>query len=109
MELKNAFSSYLDRYTEIHKELNFNSQKQRNGMTQLMSRFIIDRNIYTHGVLRIQRPKELFVIDYIENRKVKVRAEITLQILESFLQISHLLKGLLNEIGAFYRKKNLER
>jgi len=105
MSLRGVFSSFLDRYTEIHTESNFNSRKQRSGMTKLMFAFITDRNIYTHGILRIQRPEEVFVIDYIEHKKLKVRAEVTLQILESFLQISTLLKNLLNEVGAFYRRK----
>jgi hypothetical protein len=100
-----AFSFFLHRYTEIHNEPNFNSRKQRSAMTKLMFAFITDRNIYTHGILRIQRPEEVFVIDYIENKKVKVRVGISLQILESFLQISSLIKSLLNEIGTFYRKQ----
>lgn len=104
MALRDVFSDFLDRYTEIHSELNFNSKEQRKGMTKLMFAFISDRNIYTHGVLRIQRPEELFVIDYIENKKEKARVEVTIQVLESFLQISDLLKSLLNEIGIFYRK-----
>jgi hypothetical protein len=106
MRLRDVFSSFLDRYNEIHNESNFNSKNQRKGMTKLMFAFITDRNIYTHGVLRIQRPEEVYVIDYIENKKAKVRVEVTLQVLESFLQISDLLKSLLNEIGAFYRKAN---
>jgi hypothetical protein len=109
MRLRDVFSSFLKRYTEIHNELNFNSEKQRSSMTKLMFTFITDRNIYTHGLLRIQRPEETFVIDYIENKKVKVRVEVTLQVLESFLQISSLLKSLLNEIGAFCRKAENKR
>lgn len=104
MRLRDVFSSFLEKYTEIHNESNFNSKNQRRGMRKLMFGFITDRNIYTHGVLRIQRPEEFFVIDYIENKKVKVKVGVTLQILESFLQISGLLKSLLNEIGVFYRK-----
>jgi len=104
MALRGVFSDFLDKYTDIHDEPNFNSKNQRKDMTKLMFSFITDRNIYTHGVLRIQRPEEVFVMDYIENKKEKARVEVTLQILESFLQISDLLKSLLNEIEAFYRK-----
>jgi hypothetical protein len=104
MVLRDVFRDFLDKYTDIHNESNFNSKDQRKGMTKLMFSFITDRNIYTHGVLHIQRPEEVFVIDYIENKKEKARVEVTLQVLESFLQISDLLKNLLNEIGAFYRK-----
>ncbi len=106
MGLRDIFSFFLDRYTEIHNEPNFNSKNQRKDLTKLMFTFITDRNIYTHGALRIQRPEDIFVIDYIENKEAKVRVEVTLQVLESFLKISDLLKSLLNEIGAFYRKAN---
>lgn len=104
MTLRDVFSNFLDNYPDIHTESNFNSKNQMKGMTKLMFSFITDRNIYTHGVLRIQRPEDVFVIDYIENKKEKARVEVTLQVLESFLQISDLLKSLLNEIGSFYRK-----
>lgn len=104
MGLRDVFSDFLDKYIDIQSELNFNSKKQRKGLTKIMFSFITDRNIYTHGVLRIQRPEEVFVVDYIENKKEKARVEVTLQVLDSFLQISDLIKNLLNEIGAFYRK-----
>jgi hypothetical protein len=104
MALRDVFSDFMETYTDIHSESNFNSKKQRKGMTKIMFSFITDRNIYTHGVLRIQRPEEVFVIDYIENKKEKARVEVTLQALDSFLQISNLIKTLLNEIGNFYRK-----
>jgi len=78
MALRDVFSEFLDKYTDIHDESNFNSKNQRKGMTKLMFSFITDRNIYTHGVLRIQRPEEVFVIDYIENKKEKARVEVTL-------------------------------
>jgi phosphatidate phosphatase PAH1 len=104
MALRDVFSDFLEKYADIHNESNFNSKNQRKGMTKLMFSFITDRNIYTHGVLRIQRPEEVFVIDYIENKKEKARVEVTLQCLESFLQLSDLIKSLLNEIGTFYRK-----
>lgn len=105
MALRDIFSEFLDEYTNIHAEINFNSKKNRKELTKLMFAFITDRNIYTHGILRIQMPKEIFVIDYIENKRETVRVEVSLQVLESFLQISSLLKVLLNEIGTFYRKE----
>ncbi len=106
MALRDLFSEFLDNYKDIHNESNFNSKNQRKGMTKLFFAFITDRNIYTHGVLRIQRPEEVFVIDYIENKKEKARVEVSIQALESFLTISDLLKSLLTEIGTFYRKQN---
>jgi len=103
MGLRDVFRDFLNRYTDIHSESNFNSKQQRKALTKIMFSFITDRNIYTHGVLRIQRPEEVFVIDYIENKKEKARVEVTLRVLESFLQISDLIKNLLNEIATFYR------
>lgn len=105
MALRDLFSEFLDNCKFIHDESNFNSKNQRKVITRLMFAFITDRNIYTHGVLRIRRPEEIFVIDYIANKKEKARVEVNIQTLESFLTISNLLKSLLNEIGAFCRRE----
>ena len=74
-----------------------------------MNQFITDRNVYTHGVLRIQRPDDMFVIDYIEGKKEKARVGVTLEILDSFLQIADLIRSLLIQIESFYQnaKKTL--
>ena len=103
MALRGVFSDFFHRYTAIKNEPSFSTKEQRDVLTKVMHRFITDRNIYTHGVLRLQRPEEIFVIDYIEEKKAKVRCEINLDILESFLKISDLLRNILIEVGTFYR------
>ncbi|MBK7375601.1 MAG: hypothetical protein KA409_03000 [Ferruginibacter sp.] len=103
MGLRGVFSDFLHHYTAIKKEPNFSTKEQRKGLTKMMHQFISDRNIYTHGTLLIQRPEEIFVIDYIEEKKTKQRCEITLAILQSFLQASILIRNLLLEVGTFYR------
>jgi hypothetical protein len=103
MALRGVFSDFLHSFTAIKREPNFNTKEQRKGLTTMMHKFITDRNIYTHGTLLIQRPEEIFVIDYIEEKKDKVRCEITLNVLESFLKISALLRDLLLQVGTCYR------
>ena len=105
MTLRNTFSEFFHAYKSIQNESNFNTKAQRKALTKFMHQFITDRNIYTHGTLRIQRPEEIFVIDYIENSKAKVRAEVTNEILESFLNIANLIRSLLNQISSFYYKQ----
>jgi hypothetical protein len=102
MRLRGVFSDFLHGYTAIKKEPNFNTKDHRKGLTKFMHQFITDRNIYTHGVLLIQRPEDIFVIDYIEEKKSKVRCEVTLEILESYLKISDLIRSLLLEVSSFY-------
>ncbi len=107
MNLRDVFSDFLKSYTAIQSEPNFRKD-QIKALTKIMNQFITDRNIYTHGVLRIQRPDNIFVIDYIEGKKEKARVEVTLEILDSFLQIADLMRSLLNQIVSFYQnaKKN---
>jgi hypothetical protein len=104
MALRGVFSDFLHGFTAIKREPNYDTKEKRQNLTRMMHRFITDRNIYTHGVLSIQRPEEIFVIDYIEEKKSKERCKITLPILESFLQASIVIRNTLLEIGEFYRK-----
>lgn len=103
MALRGVFSDLLHSYTAIKNEPNFNTKEQRKGLTKMMHQFITDRNIYTHGVLLIQMPEEIFVIDYVEEKKAKERCKVTIDILESFLKISDLLRNLLQQVDTFYR------
>ena len=103
MKLRDVFSEFIDKHHSLHNEPNLNTKKQRKDLTKLMFQFITDRNIYTHGTLRIQRPKEAFVIDYIENKKDKIRVNVTLEILDSYLSISELLRQFLSQTSHFYR------
>jgi len=58
MKLRDVFSDFLKSYTAIQNEPNF-SKDQIKALTRIMNQFITDRNIYTHCVLRIQRPEDI--------------------------------------------------
>ena len=107
MTLRGIFSDFFHSYNSIKRELNFDTKAKRDSLTKFMHQFITDRNIYTHGVLRILRPEDLFVIDYIEEKKQLVRCKVTIEILESFLLISDLIRSLLNQVGNFYRNSKV--
>jgi hypothetical protein len=63
------------------------------------------RNIYTHGTLKLRRPDETFVIEYVENRRLKAYAELNIEVLTSNLQTSNELRSVLSAIRTTFQKK----
>lgn len=104
MGLRNLFSDFLKGYSEIHKEERFNTTGKIKDITSTFFRYITDRNIYTHGVLKLRFPDRIFVMQYIENKKTKIYAELSLEILKSNLETSKELMSILGKINAHYNK-----
>jgi len=102
MGLRGIFSNFLNSYTAITKEENFNTKDKRKAITQTFFNYISDRNIYTHGALKLRRPDETFVIQFIANKKIKLYAELRADILKSNLAVSIWLMKILAEINTFY-------
>jgi hypothetical protein len=102
MGLRGVFSNFLHGFAAIKREPNFDIKVKRDNLTKTMYRFILDRNVYTHGTLLLQRPEEIFVIAYIEEKKTKESCKVTLEILQSFLNASTFIASRLAEVRKFY-------
>jgi hypothetical protein len=85
MKLRDLFSEFLKKYKPFQDSNNFKTRQQQSAFTKLMFKFITDRNIYTHGMLWVFMPEENYIIDYIDKKKGKQRAKITLEYYSPFL------------------------
>jgi len=102
MGLRNIFSDFLKKYSEIKKIDELNTTEKIKNVTSTFYRYIQDRNIYIHGVLKLRFPKEKFVIQYVENKKIKVYAELSVEILKSNLDVSNQLMKIITEVNNLY-------
>jgi len=102
MTLRGVFSDFLHGYNDIKQEENFNDKEKRKNITSTFHKYIEDRNIYTHGTLKLRRPDETFVIQFILQRKHKLYAEVSVEILKSNLAVGKWLLGIVAEINKFY-------
>lgn len=102
MTLRGVFSDFLNGYTAIKQEANFDTKEKRKNITSTFFKYIEDRNIYTHGTLKLRRPDETFVIQFILHRKHKLYAEVSADILKSNLAVGKWLLGIISEINRFY-------
>ncbi|TGE14155.1 hypothetical protein [Hymenobacter elongatus] len=70
-------------------------------------RFVIYRNIFTHGKLRIRMPEGLFYIEHIDNHAKKTAyMSIDVEVVEVFLATYSQLSQLLKDIEALWTKEN---
>ena len=100
MKLKDNFCDFLKKHPQ-YKHL-ANKQLRRD-----FNQFIIDRNIYTHGQLKIRQRDNQFIIDYIDNHsKIKTYAIVTEEILSSYQQTYLELKNLTRVFIELYNNNN---
>jgi hypothetical protein len=107
MNLRNKFSKYLNEDKSIRELDKLNTNKKRKEATTTFYQYIIDRNIYTHGKLKLLLPDEKFYIDYVLEKREPARVEINKEMIQSFLDISIELKIILNDIHLFVQKQRM--
>jgi hypothetical protein len=104
MTLRGIFSDFFHSYRQIKQQENFSDKEKRKNITSTFYKYIEDRNIYTHGTLKLRRPDEVFVIQFIFQRKHKLYAEVNADILKSNLAVGKWLIMLVSEISNFYNR-----
>ncbi|MFI5159062.1 MAG: hypothetical protein ACHQF4_09365 [Sphingobacteriales bacterium] len=102
MGLRDVFSDFLKKYSDLKNEKLFDTNAKVKEITSTFHRYISDRNIYTHGGLKLRFPDEIFVIQYIENKRVIVRAELSNEILKSNLDVSNQLMKIITTVNNLY-------
>jgi len=106
--LRDLFSKYLNEDKLIHQEEAFNTKKKKKKITSTFHQYITDRNIYTHGKLKLLMPDEKFYIDYVLEKREPSRVEISKEIIQSFLDTSVSLKEVLSLVQICIQKRVIE-
>ena len=96
MKLRNTFSDYLKSYVKIREIEEYNSKKKVKEFTRLFYQFILDRNIYTHGIFRMRKPENDFVL-YHKVGDVNTYSLVTKEMLLSFMKVYEVLNKLLDD------------
>jgi hypothetical protein len=104
MGLRDVFSDLLKNNIFLKNDEEFNTKTKLKDITSTFHRYISDRNKYTHGTLKLRFPDEMFVVQFIENRKVKVYAELNVDILKSNLSVSSELQRILTRMTKLYKE-----
>jgi len=102
MSLRDILSDFLKTNTIIKAQDLFNTREKIKAITSTFHRYISDRNIYTHGILKLRFPEKVFVMQYIENKRITVYAELSIEILKSNLSVSEELANILAQINTIY-------
>lgn len=96
--MKDIFSKHLKKDSEIKKIDAYSSNIKIKKLTKLFNQFILDRNIYTHGHLRIKQDDWTHVIEYADHiSKKKEFAIINDEILTSYVEVNKLLNTLMED------------
>lgn len=109
MGQRDAFSKYLNEDRKIRELDTFNTSAKRKIITSTFHQYITDRNIYTHGKLKLLMPDEKFFIDYVLEKRAPARVEITKEIVQSFLDTSKELKRVLQVIQVFLQNEKMSK
>lgn len=96
MKLKDRFMDYLKTDSLIKTREEYNSTQKLKQVRRNFNQFVLDRNIYTHGLLHFLSPNYDFVIEYIDHAaKSQAVAYINTDMLISYNnfynQANHLL------------------
>ena len=109
MGQRDVFSKYINEDRKIRELETFNTSAKRKLITSTFHQYIIDRNIYTHGKLKLLMPDEKFYIDFVLEKRAPARVEITKEIVQSFLEISKELKKVLQVIQVFIQNDRISK
>jgi hypothetical protein len=105
MKLKDRFMDYLKKDVLIKTLEQYNSNQKLKPFRQNFNSFVLDRNIYTHGLLCILRPDFNYIIEYIDNfSKNKTYAYITIEMLQSY---NKFYQEILQLIAAFRKTRQI--
>ncbi len=102
MGLRDILSDFLKKNEIVKTHDLFNTTEKIKAITSVFHRYISDRNIYTHGVLKFRFPDKQFVMQYIENKRAVVYAVLSTEILQSNLNVSNELRNILTELNTVY-------
>ncbi|MFT3911441.1 MAG: hypothetical protein QM737_18605 [Ferruginibacter sp.] len=107
MKLKDRFMEFLKQDQLLKTIDDYSSNQKLKPFRKDFDAFVLDRNIYTHGLLNILRPDFDFVIEYIDNSsKGKAHAYITPEILISY---NNFYKEITKLIAAFHETRKIGR
>lgn len=104
MKLRNEFSERFKKNLTYRLDVMYDSSEKINKITSTFYDFVLCRNYYTHGVLKVLLPTEKYYIEYIEEGKEKITAEINQNILQSFLDTADDIAYVLDQIRSFHER-----
>ncbi len=107
MGLRDAFSKYINEDKSVRGLEQFNTKLKRKEVTSTFNEYILDRNIYIHGKLKLLLPDGIFFIDYVEEKKTQTRVEMTKEVIQSFMDVSIALKNYLAVAESNLQKQKL--
>jgi len=96
-ELKGIFSNFFHTCPAVREQEKYNTTKKRKVFTKTLEDYISDRNIYTHGCLLLRDADRVFILEIIEEKRT-IQVEVSIIILQSFLEITELLRVFLSEV-----------
>lgn len=108
IDLRRLLSDLLKKSGLFNSVDGFKTKAEICEFTSLFYDFIIDRNIYTHGVLMIRLPDNSYVIKYIHDHKY-MHADITHEILQSYCDAAWLIAEKLKVLTNSYKAINLAK
>jgi len=85
MKLKDRFMEFLKKDQLIKIVEDYSSNQKMKPFRKTLDRFVLDRDIYTHGQLHFLRPNFDFAIEFINNKTNQIQyALVNLEILKSY-------------------------
>ena len=106
MQNRDIFSAFIKGFQPLKGIDEYNTTKKIKNVTSALFNFIIDRNIYTHGQLKLLSPENIFLIEFIQKSKYEY-VQITPEILSSYNSIYPKLLGFINTVEQlFWKEKN---
>ncbi len=106
MKLRDWYMNDI-RSSKIYQEFSkYNSTKKLKHFSTAFYNFIMDRNIYTHGILCIVKPHYDFVIQYTDSESHRQKiATIDLNILQSYNDTYLEIKSVMTEYNIIYQNR----
>lgn len=102
MSRKNLFSDFVKKFEKLKSIEMFDTNLKIKNVTKVLNQFVLDRNIYTHGLLHLLLPEDVFILEHIEQEHIKY-SEVSLEILKSFNRMYAKLSFFINLIDRLYQ------
>lgn len=107
--LRDMLSPIIKTDKVFHSLPFFDTQEKRTLYTKVFADFITDRNVFTHGILYYSAEENKLFINYVIKSKNKDEwAEVTDEMLQSFMWVSEQLRNPLSAMQVLLNQKSEE-
>lgn len=109
MQLRDKLFDFLKKNNLLKDIEKYNSNQKIKPISKLFNQFILDRNIYTHGVLRMRFKEKDFVVEHKTSAKKSDYSIVDVEMLLSFNEAYLYLKEFLDKLTKAIQNHRKER